>query len=84
METVFCFMPDHHGFIFHRINYFLVVGNCSRLCVNFYVGVHIKHTCYNSKRNLVPYSKGSPLALMHLWHLSTITSFLKEYFAERL
>ena len=33
---------------------------------------------------LVPYSKKSPLALMHLWHLSTIRSFWEEYFAGRL
>ena len=38
-----------------------------------------------SKRNyLVPYSKESPLTLMHLWHPSTIPSFWVEYFAERL
>ena len=37
-----------------------------------------------SKRNLVPYSKESPLTTMHLWHLSTIPSFLVEYFAEFL
>ena len=38
-----------------------------------------------SKRNyLVPYSKESPLTLVHLWHLSTIPSFWVEYFAERL
>ena len=38
-----------------------------------------------SKRNyLVPYSKESPITLMHLWHLSTIPSFWVEYFAERL
>ena len=44
-----------------------------------------KNICYNSKRNyLVPYSKESHLALMHLWHLSTIPSFWEEYFAERL
>ena len=35
-----------------------------------------KNTCYNSKTNYsVSYSKESPLALMHLWHLSTIPSF---------
>ena len=44
-----------------------------------------ENICYNSKRNyLVPYSKESPLALMHWWHLSTILSFWEEYFAERL
>ena len=44
-----------------------------------------KNTWYNSKRNyLVPYSKESALALMHLWQLSTIPSFWEEYFAERL
>ena len=38
-----------------------------------------------SKRNyLVPYSKESPLTLMHLWHLSTIPSLWVEHFAERL
>ena len=38
-----------------------------------------------SKSNyLVPYSKESPLTPMHLWHLSTIPSFLVEYFAEHL
>ena len=38
-----------------------------------------------SKRNyLVPYSKESPLTLMHLWHLSTIPLFWVECFAERL
>ena len=38
-----------------------------------------------SKRNyLVPYSKESPLTLMHLWHHSTIPPFWVEYFAERL
>ena len=35
-----------------------------------------KSTCYNSKE--------IPLALMHLWHLSTTPSFWDEYFAERL
>ena len=44
-----------------------------------------KNASYNSKRNYsVPYSEESPIALMHLWHLSTIPSFWKEYFAERL
>ena len=38
-----------------------------------------------SKRNvLVPYSKETPLTLLHLWHLSSIPSFWVEYFAERL
>ena len=32
--------------------------------------------------SLIP--KQSPVALMHLWHLSTIPSFWVEYFAERL
>ena len=38
-----------------------------------------------TRRNyLVNYSKESPLALMHLWHISTIPSFWEGYFAERL
>ena len=39
----------------------------------------------NSKRNYsVPYAKECHIALMHLWHLSTISLFWDEYFAERL
>ena len=44
-----------------------------------------KNTCCNSKKNYsVSYSKESHLVLMHLWHLSAITSIWEEYLAERL
>ena len=44
-----------------------------------------KYSCYDSKKNYsVPYSKKGPLALMHMWHLSTIPSFWEQCFAERL
>ena len=62
-----------------------VVSCCMKFDRDQIFSVLNKYTCYNSKRNyLVPYSKESPLALMHLWHLSTIPSFWEEYFAERL
>ena len=60
----------------------LGLSNYKRMKRNLEFG---KNTCYNSKRNyLVLYSKESPLAPMHFWHLSTIRSFSEEYFAERL
>ena len=45
-----------------------------------------KTTCYNFKKELSStlFIRESRLALIHLWHLSTIPSFWAAYFAERL
>ena len=52
------------------------LGLSNYRCMKTNLEFRKKNTCYNSKRNYsIPCSKESPLALMHLWHLLTISSF---------